>query len=406
MADDDIHKTSANKATRPVPESDQGARIVNLHPSTPSISSIVRIVVVTLLLLFVAGYVTSIISSLSYLFFLLVLSIFFAYLMSPLVRLIRRPFKAKNLEKLMPRSVAILIAYITVFTVLGFGISNLAPLVIEQGKEFGANFPNYASGIRQSFNDLNRRFDRLRIPEDLQTKMNEQAVALGERITAGFGNFLLALVTYLPWLVLVPILAFFFLKDVNLIRLAILRVFPAGPWRMRAEFVMQDINTTLAAYTRAQLISCLIIGVVCTIGFSIIGLKYALLLGILAGVFEFVPLLGPAMIGLIVTTTAAFSDNPWKALYVFIFLVVLRVIHDYVTYPRIVRGGLHLHPVLIILSVLAGEQVAGIPGVFLAIPIVAIFTVFYKHVIEHKGGKGLVAGLLEPTTKVDEEIAT
>ena len=175
---------------------------------------------------------------------------------------------------------------------------------------------------------------------------------------------------------------------------------------MRAEAVMLEVNTTLAAYTRAQLISCVIIGVLCTIGFYIIGLKYALLLGILAGVFEFVPLLGPAAIGLIVTTTAGFSDNPWKALYVFIFLVVLRVIHDYVTYPRIVRGGLHLHPVLIIIAVLAGEQVAGIPGVFLAIPIVAILSVFYKHVLEHKGSKGLVAELLEPPTTVNEEIPT
>ncbi len=406
MADEDIHKTSANTVIRPLPEIEQAAMRVELHKSTPSVSSIVRVVVVTLLLLFVAGYVTSIISSLSYLFFLLVLSIFFAYLISPLVKLIRKPFKANNIEKLMPRPLAILISYIAVFAALGFGISNLAPLVIEQGKEFGANLPNYASGIRQSFNDLNRKFDQIRLPEDVQLKINEQAVSLGERITAGFGNFLLAVVTYLPWLVLVPILAFFFLKDVNLIRLAILRVFPAGPWRMRAEFVMQDINTTLAAYTRAQLISCLIIGVLCTIGFYIIGLKYALLLGILAGVFEFVPLLGPATIGLIVTITAGFSNNPWKALYVFIFLVVLRIIHDYVTYPRIVRGGLHLHPVLIILSVLAGEQVAGIPGVFLAIPIVAILTVFYKHVIEHKGGKGLVAGMLEPTANVSEEMPT
>ncbi len=376
---------------------------IELLKSTPSVSSIVRVVVVTLLLLFVAGFVANIISSLTYLFFLLVLSVFFAYLISPLVKLIRKPFKGKKIEKLMPRSFAILIAYVIVFAVLGLGISNLAPVVIEQGKEFGASLPNYAAGIRQSFNDLNRRFDRMRIPEDVQTKINEQAVSLGERITAGFGNFLLALVTYLPWLVLVPILAFFFLKDVNLIRLAILRVFPAGPWRIRAEAVMQDVNTTLAAYTRAQLISCVLIGTICTIGFYVIGLKYALLLGILAGVFEFVPLLGPATIGLIVITTAGFSDNPWKALYVFIFLIVFRVIHDYVTYPRIVRGGLHLHPVLIILAVLAGEQVAGIPGVFLAIPIVAIVTVFYKHVIEHKGGKGLVAGLLEPTPSITEE---
>lgn len=401
---DDIHKTSANNpaVAEPPPEALERPVTVALDRSATSFGTIFRIVAVTLVLLFIGGFLASIISSLTYLFFLLVLSIFFAYLIDPLVKLIRRPFKERKIEKFMPRSFAIIISYAFVFTVLGVAISNIAPLVAEQGKEFGANLPGYASNIRQSFNDLNRRFDRLRMPEDVQTRINEQAVALGERITTGFGTFLLSSVTYIPWFILVPILAFFFLKDVNLIRLAVLRVFPAGPYRMRAELVMQDVNTTLAAYTRAQLISCVIIGTICTIGFYILGLKYALLLGILAGVFEFVPLLGPAAIGLIVITTAGLSDNPWKALYVFIFLVVLRIIHDYVTYPRIVRGGLHMHPVLIIISVLAGEQVAGIPGVFLAIPIVALITVFYKHVVEHKGGKGLVAGMLEPEKPAEE----
>lgn len=402
---DDIHKTSADTPAVVDPEAPERPIVVALDGSATSFGTIFRIVAVTLILLFIGGFLASIISSLTYLFFLLVLSIFFAYLIDPLVKLIRRPFKARELEKLMPRSLAILIAYAVVFTVLGVGISNIAPLVAEQGKEFGANLPNYAANIRQSFNDLNRRFDRLRMPEDVQTRINEQAVLIGERITAGFGTFLLGFVTYLPWFILVPILAFFFLKDVNLIRLAVLRIFPAGRYRMRAEMVMQDVNTTLAAYTRAQLISCFIIGTICTIGFYLIGLKYALLLGILAGVFEFVPLLGPAAIGLIVITTAGFSEDPWKALYVFIFLIVLRIIHDYITYPRIVRGGIHMHPVLIILSVLAGEQVAGIPGVFLAIPIVAIITVFYKHVVEHKGGKGLVAGMLE-SAKPTEEAAS
>jgi predicted PurR-regulated permease PerM len=78
--------------------------------------------------------------------------------------------------------------------------------------------------------------------------------------------------------------------------------------------------------------------------------------GILAGIFEFVPLLGPAAIGLFVTSVALLSDNPWKGLYVFIFLVTLRVSHDYITYPRIVQGGINLHPVLIILSVLAASR--------------------------------------------------
>ncbi len=401
---EDIHKTSANAARRAVPEEGERPIVVTLDRSTTSVGTIIRIVAVTLLLLFVGGFLASIIASLTYLFFLIVLSVFFAYLIDPLVKLIRQPFKARNAEKLMPRSLAIIIAYVGVFTVLGAGIWSIAPLVSEQGKEFGTNLPNYASDIRQTFNDLNRRFDRMRIPEDFQNRINEQASAFGTVITAAFGTFLLGFAAYLPWFVLVPILAFFFLKDVQLIRLAVLRVFPAGPWRVRADAVMQEVNSTLAAYTRAQLISCVLIGTICTIGFYLIGLKYALLLGILAGIFEFVPLLGPAMIGILVTTLAAFSGQPWKGLYVFIFLVTLRVFHDYITYPRIVQGGINLHPVRIILSVLAGEQVAGIPGVFLAIPIVAVGVVIYRHVVEYKGSKGLVADIIESATQENKEV--
>ncbi len=384
-------------------EKQQSARRVFLDPSTPSVRSIVRFVVITLLLLFIAGFLQSVLTSLTYLFFLVVLSIFFAYLIDPLVKFIRRPFKERKIERFMPRPLAIVIAYLIVFAVLTVGIANLAPIVAQQAREFGASLPSYGVSIRQTFNDLSRRFERLRIPEDVQTRINDQAVAFGERITSAFGNFLLSLVTYLPWLILIPILAFFFLKDVNLFRLSILRMFPAGRWRLRAEAVMADVNTTLAAYVRAQLISCVLIAFICSVGFYVIGIRYSLLFGILAGIFEFVPLLGPLAIGLIVTVVAALSDNPWKALYVAAFLIVLRIIHDYVTYPRIVRGGLHMHPLAIILSVLAGEQVAGIPGVFLSIPIVAILTVFYRHALEHSGSKGMFAGWLEPDEKPLEE---
>ncbi|MGQ0541385.1 MAG: AI-2E family transporter, partial [Blastocatellia bacterium] len=107
----------------------------------------------------------------------------------------------------------------------------------------------------------------------------------------------------------------------------------------------------------------------------------------------------------IVITTSGFSDQPWNALYAALFLIVLRVIHDYVTYPRIVRGGIHLHPVMIILSVLAGEQVAGIPGVFIAIPIVALITVIYRHVLEHRGSRSLFDSPAEIIENAAEEKA-
>lgn len=385
-------------------QGDSATRVI-LDPSSPSMRSILRVVVITLVLLFVADFAKSIVSSLTYLFFLIVLSVFFAYLIDPLVRLIRTPFKQRQIERFMPRSLAIVIAYIFVFTIVGIAISNIAPRVVDQAKEFGTNLPAYTRSIRERANELNQRFDRLRIPDEVQIEINKKATDIGGAITAAVGNFVLMGVTYLPWFLLVPILAFFFLKDVNQFRLAILRMFPAGRWRYRAEVVMADVNTTLAAYTRAQIISCVLIAAICTLGFYLLGLKYALLLGILAGIFEFVPLLGPVTIGIVVILTAAASDDPWKALYAAIFLIVLRVVHDYVTYPRIVRGGIHLHPLAIILSVLAGEQVAGIPGVFLSIPIVAVATVIYRHVLEHRGTRGLVTGFIEESESKKPEAA-
>lgn len=405
MADQNLPEEILASEKIRVAERKKAIRRVILDPSSPSIASIARVVIITLILVAVAGYVQSIISSLTYLFFLVVLSVFFAYLIDPIVKLIRKPFKARSIDRFMPRSLAIVIAYVIVFTAVGYAISNVAPRVIDQGKEFGTNLPTYGRAIQQRANELNQRFDRLRIPDEVQVKINEKATALGEDITLGIGSLLLSSATFIPWLLLIPILAFFFLKDVNLFRLAVLRAFPAGRWRFRAESVLQDVNSTLAAYTRAQLISCFLIGTICTIGFYLLGLKYALLLGILAGIFEFVPLLGPVTIGLVVILTAAASDDPWKALYVAIFLIILRIVHDYVTYPRIVRGGIHLHPLAIILSVLAGEQVAGIPGVFISIPIVAIVTVFYRHILEHQGRRTLFSHWFEEDELTVEENA-
>ncbi len=366
---------------------------VIIVPESFSVPVIFRWLLITLLFLLAAGIAVSLVMSLGYLLFFLVLSVLLAYFIAPLVNLIRRPFARRGMESLMPRTVAIGLAYIVVFSTLGIGISYLAPRVVEQGKEFGASLPAYAATIRQNLNDLNRRFDRLRVPEEIQIRINDQITLASQRISEGFGNFVFNLVSYLPWVIIVPVLSFFFLKDANLIRLTILRMFPAGGWRMRAEAVVTDINNTLFAYTRAQLISCLLIGTVCTLAFYLIGLKYALLLGILAGVFEFVPFLGPLSIAIIATSTAAFGEDPRKAIYVALFLGILRVFHDYVSYPKIVREGIQMHPLLIILSILAGEQVAGIPGVFIAIPLVAVVTVIYRHVLDHHGKSRLLEDL-------------
>jgi predicted PurR-regulated permease PerM len=388
----------------------QTARRVFLDPSSPSTQSIFRVMLVVFLGILVVALFGAMLYWLKSLIFLLILSIFFAYLLNPLVGLIRTPFKNRHLEKFMPRSLAIVIAYLIVFTVLGIAISYLSPRIAEQTRQLASNVPNYTTSIQDWVKGIGNRFEGYRIPNELQEEVNKKIGGylgeFGQALTAFIGGLLINILTYLPWLVLVPLLSFFFLKDVNTFRVSLLRLFPNGHWRARAEF-LDDVNKTLAAYTRAQMISCLLIGSVCTIGFYFLGLNYALLIGIMAGILEFIPLIGPLVVALTAITIGAFY-SPWQALYVGIFLLVLRLIHDYVTYPRIVREGIHLHPLAIVLSVLAGEQIAGITGVFLSIPVVALLTVLAKHVREHRGSRGLVADLLEADKEEDlgEKLAT
>ncbi|MEZ5427447.1 MAG: AI-2E family transporter [Pyrinomonadaceae bacterium] len=376
-------------------------REVFLSPAMPSSWTVVRVVIVAFIVWNLGGIVTSILSSLTNLFFMIVVSIFFAYLIDPLVKFIRRPFKQRNLEKLMPRPLAIVIAYLFVFSVLGIGIANLAPRIADQAREFAENLPGYSTIFQDRLTEINNRYDRLQISEDFQEKISERFNSLIDKFatfltTMIFGVYLLNLISFLPWIILVPILSFFFLKDIHFFKTSFLGCFPSGRWRARAESVLNDVNKTLAAYTRAQLISCLLIGFICTVVFSVIGVKYSLLLGILAGICEFVPLIGPLIIGILATSVAGFSGSSWQALWTASFLIGLRLLHDYVTYPRIVREGVHLHPMAVILSILAGEQLAGIPGVFLSIPIVALLTVVYRHILEHTGSEGFFAGWLEP----------
>jgi predicted PurR-regulated permease PerM len=368
-------------------------------PSDASLSArvIARIVMVILTVLFFVAALGFLVYWLSGLILLIVLAIFFAYLIAPLVGIVQRPFNERQRANWMPRPLAIGIVYLFMFSALYGMLAYLLPLINSQVSEFAQQAPIYAQTFRARFEEINHRYERMSIPkamrDSIESGLTKTTESMGEYATTEIGNILLGSVTFLPWIILIPILGFFILKDAALFRLAAVKAFPRGRLRGRAELFLKDVNKSLAAYIRAQLISCLLIGSVCTIGFYLIGVRYALLLGLLAAVLEFIPLVGPLIIGILATLVASFYSGN-QAIAVAVFLIVLRMVHDYVTYPRIIQEGIHLHPLAIILSILAGGELAGVTGIFLAIPVVAIATVTYRHLLEHSGNSN-VAELLD-----------
>src|SRR5207244_12776582 len=122
-------------------------------------------------------------------------------------------------------------------------------------------------------------------------------------------------------------------------------------------------------------------------GFALIGLPSPLVLGLIAGLLEFVPLVGPLLLAVLVALLALLHSGFGMALIVLLFLGVLRIVQDYAIYPRIIGVGIHLHPLAVILAILAGAELAGVAGVFLAIPVIAILTLSYRQWLEHRGSE-------------------
>ncbi len=321
---------------------------------------------------------------------LVVLAIFLAYLLAPLVDLVQRPFRVGGRERMMPRGLAIAIVYLVAFSGIVVAIYFLAPQLAAQFPEFKQQATAYYKTISGYTDHLNQYFKQHRMPEGLVDAVNKTALGLiaqGGGIVSAAVERMLGLIIYLPWLVLIPILSFFFLKDADAFRRSALAMLPRGRIRWRGDEFIQDVNSALAAYTRAQLTACLLVGAVSSLGFALIGLPSPLVLGLIAGILEFVPLVGPLLVAILAVLLALLHSGLGMAFVVLLFLGVMRVVQDYVVYPRIIREGIHLHPLAVILAILSGAELAGVAGIFLAIPVMAIITVSYRHWLEHRGSE-------------------
>ncbi|MCU1264458.1 MAG: PA2Cu1 9p [Acidobacteria bacterium] len=372
-----------------------------IEASWPPVRAILRVIFITLAVVATLW----ILLKLTTVILLIVLSIFFAYLVSPLVEVLRRPLSLGQRRIVMPRAAAIAIAYFLIFAGILLIIYFVVPQLVNQFPQFSEQAQSYGKLISSKTQQFNEYLTQRRMPGAIVDAINKAVPFVLESIGASATFVLTSIagwVVFIPWLVLIPILSFFLLKDADSFRRSALQMLPRGRWRWRGDEFFQDVNSTLAAYIRAQLTASLFIGALCAGGFAVLGLPSPLVLGMIAGLFEFVPMIGPVLIAIIAVLIAVFHSGLSSALIVILFLGVLRIVQDYIVYPRLIGHGIHLHPLAIILAILCGEKLAGVAGVFLAIPIVAVVTVSYRHWMEHRGSEGL-ADLLELEPAMPED---
>jgi predicted PurR-regulated permease PerM len=297
-------------------------------------------------------------------------AIFFAYLMSPLVSYLEKVLRGRG------RAIAVIYVLLLALVVLFF--VSMGPRIGREGARLGQSLPALA------------QLSSGQIAEQLGEEhgWNERIVTLLRDYLANHSNGIeklaqnvglrVADVAKQAWLlVVVPLLSIFFLKDGQSFSEVLIDLVQSRPQRELLEGVLSDLNQMLAHFIRAQLTLAALTLAAYSGMLGAMRVPYALVLGTVGGLLEFVPVLGPLVAAATIIGVALLMGyKHWLALIV--FLGVWRLVQDYVTSPRIMGRSMELHPLAAIFGVMAGGEVAGILGIFLSIPVMASLRIVFR----------------------------
>lgn len=209
-----------------------------------------------------------------------------------------------------------------------------------------------------------------------------------KRITGSGANLLLGLAN----LALVPVVAFYLMRDWDLLLQKGLRMVPVS-WQDRTVSLVSEGDEVVGAFLRGQFLVMCALAVLYSTGLWLVGVQLALLLGVIAGLASIVPYLGFA-VGIVASCIAAyFQFQDWTALlWVGLVFGVGQAIESMVLTPVLVGDRIGLHPVAVIFALMAGGQLAGFVGVLLALPVAAVIMVFLRHAVDHYRASDLYQG--------------
>ena len=298
-------------------------------------------------------------------------AIFFAYILEAPVSRLQGWLRGS-------RPAAIAVVYVIFIGALVFSFALVGSPVIEEAQKLAQQAPELGQKIT-SGSLVKQLADKHGWNTTFVNWVKEYLEKHQGEIVASAQNFIFRAVKTIQsmwWLILVPILAIFFLKDGHELSQRFINSVEDPRNRQMVAETVEEMNLMLGHFIRAQLTLAGLAMVVVTGVLWIMRVPYAFALGPAAGAMEFVPVVGPAVGGLVVLAVALLSgySHMWVLL---IFLLVWRSIQDYVTSPRILGNTLELHPLTVLFGVLAGGEVAGVIGVFLSIPVLASLRILW-----------------------------
>ncbi|NJN66096.1 MAG: AI-2E family transporter [Chloroflexaceae bacterium] len=306
---------------------------------------------------------------------------FFVYLLLPLVN---------RLSRLVPRWIAIILVYLVSLIFLGSIVAYIIPILVFQTRQLLGHIPDFSmENITEQAKQLLDTYERI-VPAQVREPIQESINSGFERLKTNLVSYLqdvgtfvfssamqfINTVLFLLGLVVVPVWMFYVLHDYHRVHQAVDRVLPS--W-MRPDFweIAQIVDRIFGSYLRGQILLGVIVGSGAGMGLMVMrygfgfDIEYILLLAVVAGCAELIPVIGP-VIGAIPAVIVGLFDSPLTALLVALLYLGVQIIESNVLIPRILGESVGIHPALLIILIIIASQLFGLAGVFFVAPAVAI----------------------------------
>jgi predicted PurR-regulated permease PerM len=331
-------------------------------------------------------------STVAHVVFLFIVAALIALLLDPLVRALGR--------MRIPRGFSVAVVFLSFATVLVVGVIAIGVVVVDQSREAADRIDAYLTVERgqSSQTDAERDVDRLqawlndhglervKVEEQGQDFVDSLRDADPQEYTSRVIDFLegaaLSIFELLFSLVLIIVVSIYMLLDMGRLSAAVDRRFPPRP---DSGSLIPRIESALAGYVRGQVLLSLIIGVSAGVGLWVLGTlgwaegmdQYALLFGAWVGFMELIPYLGP-WLGAIPPVTYALIVDPVSAIWVTLLFLGIHQIEGHIVVPNVMGSALRLHPLLVIFGLLAGGEIYGLAGIFVALPLLAVLRALWE----------------------------
>ncbi|WP_102274467.1 AI-2E family transporter [Cytobacillus massiliigabonensis] len=335
-----------------------------------------------LLLLFIVVFVFLKLQQLWMPILKIVLAVFFPFVIAAFITYLLHPIVKKLHESGLHKGAAVFFIYILFFGGAGFALYKGIPAFIHQLRDLTENAPQFANQYREWIEIIQHKTSTW--PDGLQIRIDEGILAMEselDKLLSKSVNILLSILNYSLVIAIIPFISFYMLKDYEIMKRTVWYVTPRK-WRQEGILFLRDVDKSLGSYIRGQLLVCVIVGAISALLFWVVGMKYPLLLGMLIGVTNVIPYFGP-IFGAIPAVIIASTLSIKMVIISIVIVFVLQFVEGNILSPFIVGKSLHMHPLVIMLALLAGGEAGGVIGLIIAVPILAVIKVSLIHARSH-----------------------